>query len=153
MLSSIEIKNLSKNLATIRHYYGLSQVEFSELIGSNKQKVYNYEKGITTPKYDVINKLSELTGVPSAKLLKKVIKPNEIVNKSVKSSTKSKGVTESPTLLRLFAEIKAQNIVILKQQAAIAANPNSKKYLIVIANTNKEVEQLTEEILNQFTHF
>ena len=52
-----------RSLKTLRDYYGLSLVDFSERIGVSKSTVWNAEKGLYMPKFKTLLRICRIYGI------------------------------------------------------------------------------------------
>ncbi len=56
---------IGESLSNLRIFYGYSRKQLSEMIGVSEQAVWQYENGFSSPKYEVIQSLTEIFGVKS----------------------------------------------------------------------------------------
>lgn len=116
-----------ENIKTIRDFFSLSHSKFAEMISGSlqigkysKDKVYNFEKGITDATKDqvFIRRLSELSGIQEKDLINKKIKPQDIKVKDifVEDAMSKLAIGQLRILaylrvtLGLYAEIQARSL-------------------------------------------
>jgi hypothetical protein len=115
---------IKENIKTIRDYFGLSYSKFAETISASlqigkysKDKVYNFEKGITDAEKDQVflRLLSEMSGIKEADLIKKKIKSDDLKTPvihvedimSLMGEQQIKILAYLRTILGLYAELQA----------------------------------------------
>ena len=52
-----EINGFARNIRSIRKEFGLSQIEFGEILNTNRFTISNYERGSTIPRLHVLESI------------------------------------------------------------------------------------------------
>lgn len=139
MATLVKIDYLPENITLIRNELNLTQEQFADVIGATKAKVYNFEKGKTSPKAKFLDSIAELGGIPAESLKTRKLSAKDL---KLKVSKNIDGKT-----IKLLAEIKAQNTVILKNQSVILGGKSKTKVLEVFTGFEKDVENELQLIL------
>ncbi|MFQ5956735.1 MAG: helix-turn-helix domain-containing protein [Candidatus Brocadiales bacterium] len=141
-------KNVGKNIKKLREKTGLTAQEFSERVGITRvQSLYEYEKGLRSPKANVLSKIATVFGVSIDSIFEtedyvRVVSTNEDIIKSVyeweqeiREST-SGVVGLRKAVLPFFSRIhrtEFSNVVLEEQRG----NPDIREY---ISDWKKRVE-------------
>lgn len=70
--------NISYNIRLIRKRWGLSQVEFAKLVGSERARISNAETAKNQPSSELLLRLEELTRIPIYTLLTERLRPSSV---------------------------------------------------------------------------
>lgn len=65
---------LAQNIKWVRLLKGMKQADFAKLIGTNPDKLYTYESGMTKPNEVLINKVAKIAGIT----------PDDLINKDLR---------------------------------------------------------------------
>jgi phage repressor protein C with HTH and peptisase S24 domain len=110
--------HISKNLSTIRHSMGLTQVEFAEIFDikdrkgvPSNDKVWTYENGKANPSITLIERVSHVTGVPYEELVTEEISEQRIDKKKFKEYIDGKKNYEEIQQIKSFTDQRREQKV------------------------------------------
>ena len=126
-------------LKELRKKKGLNQAQLGEMLGKKANTISNYEKGISTPGFDVIDKLIDILETSRSELF------NEVEEQSPKKDTDAFGILEEleikyPQERDSFRKIRNQLIDAIKQVAL-----KDQKIIEALEQRNSILEVLEKE--------